>query len=189
MTAHGRECRLRVYLQTEDCSIKESVWPGRSKKTHRYCSGLGNLLRELLEFPVEQLATFAFLLLKFDFVFVTLAILPLAVSCLIKLHVGRFTEELDVLKYCEGSSSTRMAQLTCAFFFPIMMGAFRWMWMMTRSSWSQGWKKRCLTLLNRISAGGRVSHALIPYANKHTYPLSDRRHEADTVLVDLDVTR
>ena len=44
-------------------------------------------------------------------------------------------------------------------------------------------------MLNRISAGGRVSHALIPYANKHTYPLSDRRHEADTVLVDLDLTR
>ena len=82
-----------------------------------------------------------------------------------------------------------MIERTVAFLLPTMIGALRWKWMITSNSWSQGWKKRCLTLLNRISAGGRVSHALIPYANKHTYPLSDRRHEADTVLVDLDVTR
>ena len=32
-----------------------------------------------------------------------------------------------------------------------MIGAFKFRWTITSSSWSQGWKKRCLTLLNRIS--------------------------------------
>lgn len=40
---------------------------------------------------------------------------------------------------------------TKAFFLPIMIGALRWRWTITMSSWSHGWKKRCLMLLNKIS--------------------------------------
>lgn len=42
-------------------------------------------------------------------------------------------------------------ELTCAFFFPMMIGALRCIWIMTSNSCSHGWKNRCLTLLKSIS--------------------------------------
>lgn len=60
----------------------------------------------------------------------------LSIACLIKLNIGCFTEKLYVLK-TDSKNFVRKEiyfQRTNAFFLPIMIGAFRWRWTMTKSS-------------------------------------------------------
>ena len=68
------------------------------KSTNRCSSGVRDLLREALHLLVKLLTALAFLLFLLNLVLVTISVLALPVDCLIELDVGRFAEELDVLK-------------------------------------------------------------------------------------------
>ena len=60
--------------------------------------GIGNAVCKVLEFLVELMATAALLLLEFDLVFVASAVAALAVTSFVKLHIRRFTVELDITR-------------------------------------------------------------------------------------------
>lgn len=68
------------------------------KGAHGCCGSFGDLLRELFELPVKHLTTLALLLLKLNFVLVTITILALPVTGLVELDIGGFSEELNVLE-------------------------------------------------------------------------------------------
>jgi hypothetical protein len=58
---------------------------------------LGNLLSECLKLSIEVGAASAFLLLGFEFFFVTTSVLSLSVPRLVELNVGSFSIELNIL--------------------------------------------------------------------------------------------
>lgn len=91
--------------------------------THR----LSDLLRIMLEFFIQLLSSLELTLLKFYFIFITVTILSFAVPRLVELYVRCLSIHLDIL--------SPMIRLEChminryhalVFFFPIMIGDFRW---------------------------------------------------------------
>lgn len=86
------ECRLPVGHRSA-LRVSLIVQLPIAKSTHR----LGNLLGVMLELLVQSLPAFPLLLLQLDFVLIAVSILPLPVSCLVKLDVGSFSVYLDVL--------------------------------------------------------------------------------------------
>lgn len=68
------------------------------KWAYRCSRGFSNLLRECLELPVEHLPALSLLLLELNLILISVPVLPLAVTGLVKLNVRRLAEELHVLK-------------------------------------------------------------------------------------------
>jgi hypothetical protein len=95
--------------------------------TYRHGGRLSDLFCKELELLIQHLPSLPFLLFHLDLIFVPITMLPFSIPCLVELDIGSFAEELDIL---DGSISQIEARsvsilLTCAFFLPIMMGAFR----------------------------------------------------------------
>lgn len=67
--------------------------------TYRSRSSFGNSLRKKLKFLVKHLPSFPFLLFHLDLIFVTITMLPFSITRFIKLDVGGFSEELNVLDH------------------------------------------------------------------------------------------
>jgi hypothetical protein len=77
-------------------------------RTYSRCRHLRHLLREGLELPVQHLPSLPFLLLKFDFVFISVAVLALPVARFIELNIRCLAVELhilSVLQYKTGRDS------------------------------------------------------------------------------------
>ena len=66
-------------------------------ETHRTNGCLSDLLRKGPELLIEHLAPFSFLLLHFDFVFVSVSVLALAVTGFVELDVRCLSVELHIL--------------------------------------------------------------------------------------------
>lgn len=120
-----------------------------------YC--FGNLLCIMLEFFIELLSSLELTLLKFDLIFITVTILAFAIPRLVELYIRGLSIHLHILLLMiKWEYNTIARYLALVFFFPIMIGDFRWKWIMTNISPSQGWKKRCLILLKRRSGPKKI---------------------------------
>jgi len=87
---------LDVHVAPERDAIEAKI-PERHVNLYVFvAASLGNLLGKGLEEAIQFRSSAAFLLLRLEFVLVAIAVLPLAVSGLIKLDIRGFSVELDI---------------------------------------------------------------------------------------------
>lgn len=84
-----RSLRSRHAVSGEEHTKKKVTHRSRNRLCHPFC--------EELEFLIEHLPPFPFLLLHLDLIFITIAMLSLPIASLVKLYVRSFAEELNVL--------------------------------------------------------------------------------------------
>ena len=89
--------RLAEDIAAERDTIKAQITLRHIDFNALVLAGICNLLRKALEVTVQLCSPPTFLLLGFELIFVTIAILPLAIASLVELDVGCFPVELNIL--------------------------------------------------------------------------------------------
>jgi hypothetical protein len=101
----------------------------------------------MFEFLIQSTTPLHLILFQLDLVLVAVTILALAITSLVKLHIGSFPVDLHILREVIIRPGPARISRTLAFFFPIIMGDRKWKWIITNISPSQGWKNMCFMLL------------------------------------------